>query len=390
MKKRILIVTSLFPNKINPVNGIFVYNQVQFLKKSLCINVISPIPWVPKLLGLNRAKEYSSNPNFEELNKIPVFYPRFLIFPKQILFPFIWVFYLLTVWKTMRNVKGKFNFDIIHTHFAYPDGFAIVLLAFLSKKPVILTVHGSDINIYTKHLLLRFQILFSLNRCYEIIAVSEELKNKIIQMGISPDKIKVIPMGFDSTKFKPLDTLETRKNMGLPQNSKILLFVGNLIEVKGLPYLINAMWYVSQERQDIVLFIVGDGDRKKDVQSLIHRRGLEKYVKLIGQRPFLEIPMWVNSADALVLPSLNEGTPTILLEALACGKPFVASKVGGIPNLAVGKSCELVPTCDSLALSKAILTLIDKKFEKEKLILSVQNLTSEECAKKVSSIYESY
>ena len=390
MKKRILIVTSLFPNKINPINGIFVYNQVQSLKKSLCINVISPIPWVPKLMGLNRTKEYSLNPNFEELNKIPVFYPRFLIFPKQILFPFIWVFYLLTVWKTMRNVKGKFNFDIIHTHFAYPDGFAIVLLAFLFKKPVILTVHGSDINIYTKHLLLRFQILFSLNRCYEIIAVSETLKNIIVKMGISPDKIKVIPMGFDSTKFKPLDTLETRKNMGLPQNSKILLFVGNLIEVKGLPYLINAMWYVSQERQDIVLFIVGDGDKKKDVQSLIHRRGLEKYVKLIGQRPFLEIPMWVNSADALVLPSLNEGTPTILLEALACGKPFVASMVGGIPNLAVGKSCELVPTCDSLALAKAILSLIEKRIEKEKLILSVQNLTSEECAKKVSSIYESY
>ena len=144
------------------------------------------------------------------------------------------------------------------------------------------------------------------------------------------DKVYYIPNGYNHDSFLDLDSQNCRKQLGLPLEKKIILNVGNLYgEVKGHKYLIEAMNKVIEQRKDVLCFIVGGGKLENKLKKQISSAGLEDYIKLVGSKPYAEIPLWMNACDVFVLPSLRESFGVVQIEAMGCGKPVVATYNGG-------------------------------------------------------------
>jgi glycosyltransferase involved in cell wall biosynthesis len=222
-----------------------------------------------------------------------------------------------------------------------------------------------------------------------VITVSRFNAEKLLSLGVPSNKLHVIPNGYDEHLFKPLSTAKAREKLGLPQNKKILLSVGNLVDVKGHTYLIGAMSLVLRKRKDIRLIIVGSGPLKELLQSMVKRYGLEDYVMLAGGRRHEEIPIWMSASDIFILPSLREGFPTVIPEAMACGKPIVATKVGGVPEAIYSDELGiLVPPKDPEWLSWAILEGFNRKCDSTTILGHAKKYSWSELAKQILLIYQ--
>jgi len=287
--------------------------------------------------------------------------------------------------------KNKIEFDLIHAHFTWPSGYAAAKLSKEFNVPLVITAHGYDVYDLPFRSREWFRkVKFALDSADHIITVSRS--NFIVlvtKLDISEDKISIIPNGFDPYLFKPMDKVLARKQLDLPQDKKIILNVANLVSIKGHKYLIEAIKNVVKGREDIMLIIVGDGPLRKDLEKQIKKLNLESYVKLVGAKPHHEIPLWMNAADLFVLPSLSEGNPTVMFEALGVGLPFVGTAVGGVPEIITsedyGLLCEPANPKD---LAEKILIALEKDWDREKIRKYAEQFTWENIAQKILTIYE--
>lgn len=285
----------------------------------------------------------------------------------------------------------KIKFNLIHAHFAWPYGYIGVKLAKKYCVPVVVTVHGFDI--YDLPFRSKFwfdRVAYVLDNASHIIAVSGKNRNIIVEkLGISENKISVIPNGYDSRSFCLMEKIGVRQILNLSLNKKIILNVANLIPVKGHSYLIEAIGIITEERTDILCIIVGDDRLRIDIERQIKELSIENYVKLVGARPHDEIPLWMNAADLFVLPSLNEGNPTVMFEALGSGKPFVGTRVGGMPEIIINdKLGILVDPKDPEKLAQAILHALETDWDEKYIREYGEQFTWENIAKDIVKIYE--
>jgi teichuronic acid biosynthesis glycosyltransferase TuaC len=301
-----------------------------------------------------------------------------------------------THWENVANKfervlrDNKIEFDLIHAHFIWPWGYIGVKLK--EKKfevPVIITGHGYDV----------YDLPFRNNRYFEMVREILNSANRIITVSHSnfkfikkleiKTKTEVIPNGFNSKLFYPIDSRNCKEVLGLPVNKRIILTVGHLRKVKGHEYLIEAMKKIVKKRGDILCIIVGDGSLRGKLEKQIKKLNLGDYVKLVGAKPHDEIPYWMNACDIFVLPSLSEGNPTVMFEVLACGKPFVGTKVGGIPEIITsedyGLLCEPANPED---LAENILVALEKEWDSEKIRKYAEQFSWENIAKKIVGVYE--
>jgi glycosyltransferase involved in cell wall biosynthesis len=293
----------------------------------------------------------------------------------------------------MRSRKNKI--DIVHVQASRGIfGFLPILSTVVAKEifrlkfKTILTFHGATVGSLVGNMLP-----WVLKRTDILILISEKQKETILKcLKISQNettKIKLAGNGFDNAMFYPMDKVEARKKNCLPIDKKIIINVSNLYPVKGHKYLIEAMEEVMGNRKDILCVIVGDGPLRKDLQNQIKRLNLEDYVKLVGAKPHDEIPLWMNAADLFVLPSLSEGNPTVMFEALGIGLPFVGTAVGGVPEIIIsedyGLLCEPANPDD---LAEKILIALEKEWYREKIRKYAEQFTWNNIAKKVVEVYE--
>jgi glycosyltransferase involved in cell wall biosynthesis len=174
----------------------------------------------------------------------------------------------------------------------------------------------------------------------------------------------------------------------LPINKKVILSVGNLAEVKGHRYLIEAMQKISTYRKDVFCVIIGTGSLEKNLKKQIKISGLQDYVILAGKKSHNEIPLWINACDFFVLPSLNEGNPTVMFECLGCGKPFIGTKVGGIPEIIISEDYGyLVEPRNVHDLVKNIEMALNKKWDEEKIVNYAEQYRWENITKQIQHIY---
>jgi teichuronic acid biosynthesis glycosyltransferase TuaC len=263
--------------------------------------------------------------------------------------------------KTIR--KHKIDFNLIHTHFL-ENGFIAARLKAIYNTPFVVTAHGVDVydlpfrNVWYYNLVKSVLLMAD-----QIITVSRYNEKRLRDLGVPSRKLHVIPNGYNSRMFKPLNCLTARKTLGLPTDKKILLSVGNLVTVKGHIYLIDAMSRVLKDEKNVILLIIGSGPLREKLQSQIYKRGLNNNIKILGRKIHEEMPIWLNASDIFVLPSQNEGFPTVVSEAMACGKPVVGTKVGGIPeavsNDKVGILCE---PQNPKSIADAIIFAINKNW----------------------------
>ena len=236
------------------------------------------------------------------------------------------------LWRCIRSAKNLQPSVILAT-WAFPDGFAAVLIGRMIGLPVVIKVHGSDVESHDVKGQTRRMSLWGLKGASKVISVSSYLKEKLIEHGVERDKVAVVYNGVDSKLFCRQDRASLRVELGMEPDRKTILFVGNLKEDKGLFDLLDALTYETCRRLNLKLIIIGDGPLRHRLQQLIKARALGDIVQMLGRKVPIEIAKWMNAVDCLCLPSHHEGVPNVILEALSCGVPVLATQVGGIPEV---------------------------------------------------------
>jgi len=402
MKKiRILVLSHMYPKITDPVNGVFIHEQIKTLSKmGHQIKVISPIPLTPRILQTNpRRRAYRQTPLFDLLDGIPVYYPRYLRLPGQWFHgPSCYTMYL-GIYNAVKKMIRDFKPNILHTHTATPDGYVGLILRNNIHLPFICSLRGSDINIYPYQDLLTLRLTKKvISYANQLITVSNALKIEAEKIAIPKREIQVIYNGCNIKKFtlNIESRITIRKQLNIPADHIILIFIGHLIIEKGIRELIESFIALSLKNQNLHLIIIGDGPEKYFLAQRIFQAKLQKKCHLIGQQLHDKIPDLLNASDILILPTYNEGLPNVIMEAMACSLPVITTRVGGIPEIVKnGKTGILINKKDALSLRGSILKLIQNKQERVKMGVNgrkiiEQKFTQEQGAKRIEEIYEKF
>ena len=239
-------------------------------------------------------------------------------------------------------------------YWTHPDGYCAIQAVRSAGLPSAVMVGGSDVLLLTSKRSRRRAIYRVLNETDAVVAVSKDLQRKIVANGVDVKKVHVVRRGIDTEHFHPGDRQDARRRLNLPTDRPILLWVGRMETVKGLPILLDALERLQRESMDVHTILVGTGTEAASTSAEIQRRGLSQRVAMPGGVPHAKLADYYRAADLTVLPSLSEGVPNVLLESIACGTPFVASRVGGIPEIATAGIDRLVSPGDPRELALAI------------------------------------
>jgi teichuronic acid biosynthesis glycosyltransferase TuaC len=348
---KVLVITNLFPNSAEKTRGIFTYQIVKALQRKCVVGVVAPLPWLPPFFrDIGAAKYPHANvPLKETIEDIAVHHPRYLVIPKILGFLHA-LFLFFPLLQLVKKIEKHEEIDLINAHWVFPDGVAALWVGKMLNKPVVLTGLGCDVNLYSMMPLRRFQILKALQKAAHVTVVSNSMKKRIISMGISGERVDVIPNGINLKLFDVMERKRVRRFLDLPVESRIVLTIGSQDEVKGTKYLIEAFGMLRRRiKGPLLLILIGDGPLKESLMSMTENLNLNERVAFLGRKPHSEIPLWLNAADVFCLPSIREGHPNVVLEALACGVPVVASNVGGIPEM-IHDNGMLSPPADSTKL----------------------------------------
>jgi glycosyltransferase involved in cell wall biosynthesis len=361
---RVLIVTRLFPNARDPYFSPFNRQQFVALGKRCQVDVVASIPWFPGARLFSRwsaAGRLVGVPREERVEGLPVAHPRYFYLPR-VGYDVAGALYAASLAGEMFRRRGRY--DVLLGSWAFPDGVGAVALAKLLRVPAVIKVHGSDMNVLAQMRPVARNLRWALPRARRVVVVSRPLGDVVASFGVARERIDVVPNGVDSDLFRPADRAAARAQLGHPGDTRRwLLYVGRLEEAKGVLDLLEAFSLLAQRRADVRLAIVGDGA----VRAACARAAsgpLGDRVMVAGPRPLEEVPCWMAACNALVLPSWAEGTPNVVLEALACGRRVVATQVGGTPDLVTGPDLgELVPPRDVAALSHALERAADAQYD---------------------------
>ncbi len=294
--------------------------------------------------------------------------------------------------KILWAIAKKERYDLIHTNGYFADIIGVPVARML-RMPIISTCHGfitNDMKLGIYNALDRRALLF----VNKIIAVSADIKNGLVKAGIKESIIKVIQNSVE-TDYDPMilsrNRKEIRSTLNLPENEVVVGYVGRLSEEKGLRFLIEAISLLNEDNAPSRLLLIGDGCQRLQLERFAEEKSLKERVIFAGfQR---QVENWLPALDVFVLPSLTEGTPMALLEAMAQGLPVVASRVGGIPTIICsGQNGILTQPADPQAIAQAICELHGNKHlrislggEAKKTIH--ENFNVSDWARKIEAVY---
>ncbi len=351
---RTLLFSTLYPSQARPTHGLFVEARQRELLAlgDLQTVVVAPVPWFPSRSP--RFGEYAlfaATPPHELRQGMAVHHPRYALLPKIGMSTAPFALAAACVPTLARLRREGFDFDLIDAHYYYPDGVAAALLSRWFGRPCTITARGSDVNLIAEHAVPRRLMKWAAAQAGASIGVSAALAQRLAAIGAPVEKVHVARNGVDVDRFRPEARAEARRRLGLAEGPW-LLSVGNLLPVKRHHLVIGALALLRQRWPSLRLAVVGRGPLADELQRLAQDQGLQDAVVLAGAVPQDDLRWWYSAADLLVLASSREGWPNVLLEAMACGLPVVASRVGGVPEIVsdstVGVAAEF-DTADALA-----------------------------------------
>ncbi len=350
---RILAMTNLYPNPFQPHRASFNRNGLRALAERHAVRVIAPIAWTDELAARSRGGVALPANRRLVFDDIPVEHPRYF-FPPGMLRGWYGRFYQWSVRRVFQRAVREFRPAVVYATWAYPDGWTAVALGRRAGLPVVIRVHGSDVLLLSRYPRRRRGTADALRRAERIIAVSHDLAEHVADLGVEPRRIEVIYNGVDRVVFHPGPETEARTRLGLDPREPFALFVGNLLPVKGVDLLMEACDRLMARGLRFTCHVIGQGPLRPRLEQAIRAKGLQGRIHLHGARPNSQLADWYRAANVVVLPSYSEGVPNVLLEAAACGVPFVASRVGGIPEIAEGGASQLVKAGDVEQLAQAL------------------------------------
>jgi N-acetyl-alpha-D-glucosaminyl L-malate synthase BshA len=262
--------------------------------------------------------------------------------------------FLIRILAVLRKIKP----DIIH---AQTIGMGIV--GFLAKKffKIPYIVYGRGSEVYLSWPLKNQVSKLVFRHADAVIALTEDMK-KLLQRFCNRE-VYVIPNGIELDRFSNLPKKEeVLSKIGIDKQENVIIFVGRLCYVKGVKYLIQAMNIITKENRKVKLLIIGDGEERQNLENFVKELNLENNVIFLGNFHNEKIPEYMSASDIFVLPSLSEGFPVVILEAMACGLPIVATNVGGIPYIIKERENGfLVMPKNAEQIAEKVLYLIENK-----------------------------
>lgn len=329
----IVVLSTLFPSATQPGAGLFIRERMFRVGEHLPLTVVAPQAWFPgqSVIAMIRSNYRIASQTFETQSGFDVYRPRAICAPRlgrrwdgrSI---------ALAALPTVRRLIKAGKCDIIDAHFAYPDGYAASLLGKWFDLPVCVTLRGTEPR-HLSHPALRSRVLAGLHAATRVFSVSNSLRQLVVQAGIVADKIEVIGNGVDTTKFFPVDRHTARATLGIPLDAKVMITVGALVERKGFHRVIAQMPKLLRTFPNLVYLIIGgvssEGDWSLRLRRQVKALDLAERVKFLGAMKPEALRLPLSAADVAVLASSNEGWANVILEAMACGVPVVASNVGG-------------------------------------------------------------
>jgi len=327
---RLLTFTTLFPNSRQPGHGVFVENRLRHLVASGEVGsvVVAPVPYFPSAARcFGDWARYARIDGQETRHGFVIYHPRFPVIPRIGMSIAPALLAAATIGFVRQLLARGADFDVIDAHYFYPDGVSALWIGRRLRRPVVITARGTDINLIPRYTLPRRMIRWGIANADGLIAVSEALKRALVDLGAVSDRVEVLRNGVDLCMFSPTDRTAARQGLALTRPT--LLSIGHLIERKGHDRVIEAM----RQLPDFDLLIVGEGPERELLGHLARRVGVADQIRFLGSRPQATLPEIYSAADALVLASSREGWANVLLEAMACGTPVVASNIWGNPEV---------------------------------------------------------
>jgi glycosyltransferase involved in cell wall biosynthesis len=310
------------------------------------------------------------------------------------------LFYLPTNWGyralgekhyqlSLKIIKNNnLEFDIIHSHFAWSAGYVGMKLKDKFSKPFVLTTHGYDIYDLPFRSKIWKPLIKKVIESADInITGNKKNLDWYEKIGVGDQKkINVIPNGYNNQLFHPVSQNKARSKLMLSQDSRIILTVGNIVSVKGHEYLVDAM--SKMELPNVQCIVIGEGSKRKKMVKKVKSLGLAEKIIFLGPMMHHELNLWMNACDVFVLPSISETFGIVQLEAMACGKPVVATINGGSECLIVNDDLGfLCIRKDSEDLSIKMMKAFSKKWDANKIIMYANRFSWQEICEKIYQTY---
>jgi glycosyltransferase involved in cell wall biosynthesis len=367
---RALLLTNLYPSDDEPTRGVFNYHRFHALSEHVDATVVVPVRWWRRL---RHPRDWLRTPT-ETRDGLTAYFPSHIAVPGR---PETHVPGIEAAVVSLVGQLGTAQpFDVVLAAMAYPEGVVAHHVARRLKLPYVVMCLGSDVNALAERPALRAPIAVALRGATGVICVSEALREKVRALNVAPARVSVQHNGVDGRRFQIRDRDRAREELGLSREGKLVLYVGNLAPEKGVPVLAEAFEHlVESGRKEVRLAIVGGGQLDGELRQLARKHAMEERLLLNGRCPHEEIPTWMAACDVFCLPSFREGCPNVVLEALACGRPVVASRVGGVPELIDERNGVLVPAGDSSTLATALEGALERRWDPEALRATVQFLS---------------
>lgn len=355
---RLLIVTSQFPIAGEPNRGRPILQTVRALSRLAEVRVLSPIATYPRWARPRSYLFRAADP----AHVVPGLDVRYVEYPAlpAVSRPFNGALCAHALHAPLR----AFAPDVVLSYWLYPDAYGAMRAARHAGVPLVAGARGSDLRV--RDAISRRLTQPVVRSARRLLVVSEDLGRVAVRdYGADPARIRAIPNGCDASIFHPQDRAAARAALGIDGEAELVVYVGRLVPEKGLRELLEATAALAPSRPRLQLALVGDGPMHAELDA--RAAAAPHRLHLPGAQDAPAVARWMAAADTVTLPSYSEGHPNVLVEALACGRPVVATLVGGIPEVVDAASGLLVPARDAQALAGGLREALERDWDVDAL-----------------------
>lgn len=348
---RILVVTSQFPVAGEPHRGRPLQQTIRELSLLATVKVVSPVARYPSWAKPRSYLFRQADPGFA-VEGCDVDYVSYRALP-LVSRPF-------NGWLCGRVLAGAtraFAPDVVLAYWLFPDAYGAMIAARGAGVPLVAGARGSDLRV--RDAVSRRLTRPVVHAARRLLVVSDELGQVAVQdYRADPARVRTIRNGCDATIFHPRARGAARMELGIEADAELVVYAGRLVAEKGLRELLEAVRGLAARRPRLRLALVGEGPLQAELeQAAAGDPSLP--VRFVGARPPGEVARWMAASDLVTLPSWSEGHPNVLVEALACGRPVVATPVGGVVEIVDADAGVLVPVKDVAALAAGLEKVLD-------------------------------
>jgi glycosyltransferase involved in cell wall biosynthesis len=349
---RLLVVSSQFPIAGDPLRGRPILQTVRELARLAQVSVVSPVAVYPAWAQPGSYAFHAPNSDYQPLCGVSTRYVPYKAFPKLSR-----AFNGDACAKVLLRDIPNDRYDLVLGYWIYPDCYGALRWAQYHGVPIICGARGSDLLVTDT--LSRRQTALAVSGADRVLTVSRQLGDSAVtEFGAHRDRLAVIPNGCDTEIFCLRDRAAARAQLDLPEEKLVVFYVGRLVAEKGLRELVEASAQLAKQRPQLLVALAGNGPMQDELTALI--RETEAPVRLLGQTTPADIAQWMAAANLVTLPSYSEGNPNVILEALACGRAVLATRVGGIVEATDADNAVLVEARSIEALRAGMDLALDR------------------------------